>query len=382
MIEISSWVVADFFISFMLIILLVFRNSSTRLKMGKMYARILTCTLFLVLMDVIARLGDSDHFSIAPLAHIGIFFMYILDPVNFTFTLGYVDFWMDDRNKNKRRLFQMFFIVSAIINAIIVTIDYLFGMHWLFILNGSEYLRGPFYMLRAYILFAFIVLVLVYVIIFRKSIMVEYRNMIIILPVLSIIGGFIQAFTSIKTTYAAVSMACMTIYFIYQTTDINVDYLTGVYNRRGLDWKLYEKIKSSTSGKTFSVIMFDIDHFKDINDSLGHDEGDYAIKAISQILVDVFDNNDIIGRLGGDEFCVISDLTDTNRIEEKITDVRNKLTKVKHKRGWTELIDISSGVEIYDPQNGMTRDEFMKHVDELMYKEKEAHHEAVQTSDK
>lgn len=375
MIEISSWVVADFFISFMLIILLVFRNSSSRLKMGKAYARILLYTLLLVFMDVIARIGDSDHLSIAPLVHIGIFVMYILDPVNFSLTLSYVDFWMDDKNKKKRRIFQVFFMTLAIINAIVVIIDYIFKMHWLFILNGSEYSRGQFYMYRAYILFAFIVLVMVYVIIFRKNIMAEYRNMILVLPILSIVGALIQAFTSIKTTYAAISMACITIYLIYQTTDVNVDYLTGILNRRGLDWKLYEKIKASTSGKTFSVIMFDLDHFKDINDSLGHDEGDYAIKATSEILANVFGKEDIIGRFGGDEFCIISDYTDRRIIDEKITDVRNQLQKIKHKRGWTEIFDISSGVEIYDIQQGMTRDEFMKHIDELMYKEKEAHHE-------
>ena len=377
MIEISSWVVADFFISFMLIILLAFRNSSARLKMGKMYSIILTCTLFLVLMDVIARIGDSDHLNIAPLVHIGIFFMYILDPVVFNFTLGYVDFWMDDKKLKKRKAFQIFYAALAAVNALIVTIDYLFGMHWLFILNGSEYSRGPYYMYRAYILFALIVLVMVYVIIFRKNIMAEYRNMIIVLPVLSIIGALIQAFTSIKTTYAALSMACITLYFIYQTTDVNVDYLTGIYNRRGIDWKLYEKIKASTSGKTFSVIMLDIDHFKEINDSLGHDEGDHAIKATADILVDVFDSEDIIGRFGGDEYCVISDLTDTALIEEKITDVRNKLKKVQQKRGWPDLIDVSSGVKIFDSKSGITRDEFMKQVDELMYKEKEAHHEGI-----
>ncbi len=377
MIEISSWVVADFFISFMLIILLVFRNSSARLKMGKMYSKILSCTLFLVLMDVIARLGDSDHLNIAPLVHIGIFFMYILDPIVFNFTLGYVDFWMDDKKLKKRKVFQLFFASLAIVNAIIVIIDYLFGMHWLFILNGSEYSRGSYYMCRAYILFAFIVLVMVYVIIFRKNIMAEYRNMILVLPILSIIGALIQAFTSIKTTYAALAMACITLYFIYQTTDVNVDYLTGVYNRRGLDWKLYEKIKTTASGKTFSVVMLDIDHFKEINDSHGHDEGDYAIKATAEILVDVFDDNDIIGRFGGDEFCIISDLTDTAVIEEKITDVRNRLKKIRQKRGWTDLIDISSGVKIYDSHKDMTRDEFMKPVDELMYKEKEAHHEGT-----
>ncbi len=375
MVEMSSWVVADFFISFMLIILLVFRNSSSRLKMGKAYARILLCTLLLVFMDVIARIGDSDHFSIAPLVHIGIFVMYILDPINFSLTLSYVDFWMDDKNKKKRRIFQVFFMTLAIINAIVVIIDYIFKMHWLFILNGSEYSRGQFYMYRAYILFAFIVLVMVYVIIFRKNIMAEYRNMILVLPILSIVGAIIQAFTSIKTTYAAISMACITIYLIYQTTDVNVDYLTGILNRRGLDWKLYEKIKASTSGKTFSVIMLDLDHFKDINDSLGHDEGDYAIKATSEILANVFGKEDIIGRFGGDEFCIISDYTDRRIIDEKITDVRNRLQKIKHKRGWTEIFDISSGVEIYDIQQGMTRDEFMKHIDELMYKEKEAHHE-------
>ena len=205
--------------------------------------------------------------------------------------------------------------------------------------------------------------------------------MILVLPLFSIVGALFQALTSVKTTYAALSMACMILYFIYQTTDVNVDYLTGILNRRGLDWKLQEKMNSTSSGKNFSVIMFDIDHFKEINDTLGHSEGDYAIQLTAEILVDTFGEGTIVGRLGGDEFCVVSDIVDRKILDERISDVRKRLGRTKRRRGWNDAVDISSGIEIYDFNSGMSKEQFMSLIDEKMYKEKESHHEATKIAD-
>ena len=109
MVDVAGWLVLDCCIAFMLILLLVFRNSSSRLKMGKMYSKILTCTLYLIFMDVIARFGDAQHYGIAPLVHIGIISMYILDPIDILFSVHYVDFWMDDGNKKKKRYSSLSF---------------------------------------------------------------------------------------------------------------------------------------------------------------------------------------------------------------------------------------------------------------------------------
>lgn len=84
------------------------------------------------------------------------------------------------------------------------------------------------------------------------------------------------------------------------------DELTGLINRRGmmamLDWEMR---RFRRSGKRFSVAMADIDHFKAVNDSLGHEVGDKALKAVSDLMVSALRGQDLVSRWGGEEFLIL-----------------------------------------------------------------------------
>ncbi len=84
------------------------------------------------------------------------------------------------------------------------------------------------------------------------------------------------------------------------------DPLTGLYNRRGMDFSLYRSIASAhRSGKCISAINIDIDFFKNINDTHGHDGGDFVLQKISEILLKSVRPNDVCCRLGGEEFVIV-----------------------------------------------------------------------------
>ncbi len=84
------------------------------------------------------------------------------------------------------------------------------------------------------------------------------------------------------------------------------DPLTGIYNRRALNRFLEEFLhKFRIYGEKFSVIMFDIDHFKRINDTFGHDVGDYVLKEVVNVTKRCIRKQDIFGRWGGEEFLII-----------------------------------------------------------------------------
>ena len=84
------------------------------------------------------------------------------------------------------------------------------------------------------------------------------------------------------------------------------DELTGLYNRRYLmDALEREKTRADRSGRLFSVIMLDIDHFKRINDTYGHVQGDVVLKAVSKAAQDAIRVNDFCARYGGEEFLVV-----------------------------------------------------------------------------
>lgn len=88
------------------------------------------------------------------------------------------------------------------------------------------------------------------------------------------------------------------------------DGLTQIANRRKLDDTLRQKIKEGKRGFIFSVVMIDIDHFKQINDTYGHDFGDKVLKEIAKILTTHVREADVLGRWGGEEFLLILPSTD------------------------------------------------------------------------
>jgi diguanylate cyclase (GGDEF)-like protein len=203
-----------------------------------------------------------------------------------------------------------------------------------------------------------------------------YRKSIIFLPGISLLGAVLQIFfANMDMTYAGITVGCLILFFYLQSKDVNVDYLTGVLNRRGLDLRLEECIRQSLAmGGKFSAIMMDVDHFKEINDHYGHSAGDKTVRDIAQILVDIFGQEASIGRFGGDEFCIVSELNDATAIEERIGKVHEAITEFRQRNGWTEQIDVSCGYSIYDPDDALSAEVFQEIIDELMYREKQLHH--------
>jgi len=100
------------------------------------------------------------------------------------------------------------------------------------------------------------------------------------------------------------------------------DALTGVFNRRYFDDYLKHEILRAKRSKTiFSLIMMDIDHFKKVNDTYGHDIGDYALKTLTEIILNSIRKSDVLTRIGGEEFTILlpdTDLKNAIDLAEKI----------------------------------------------------------------
>ena len=376
MVEVESWVILNFFTSILLVLLLIFQNKTSRLQKGRKYSAILICTLILLFSESVGRIGEMYPNDYLFLARVGYFLIFLLDPVDILFAIYYMDCWMDDGNHKSRTIFRRAFEIFAIVNIALVTISSLFRLRWFFYFENGVYDRGEYFLIRALIMMFYICMLLVYAIVFRKNMMSEYKTMVLFLPALSLIGAILQVFlANLDTSYAGISLGCLILFFFFQSRDVNIDYLTGVLNRRGLDIKMQEKVKGAlTGGKDFSAVMMDIDNFKEINDKLGHAEGDKAIKNMAGLLVDTFGNDAAIGRFGGDEFCIIIDGISEPDLATKIKDVHAALNKMRRKNGWPDGVDVSCGFRKYDANSAMTAKQFQKMIDKLMYIEKQKHH--------
>lgn len=151
----------------------------------------------------------------------------------------------------------------------------------------------------------------------------------------------------------------------------NHDTLTGIPNRLYLDEQLQVLLSYSKRHQNkFAVLFLDLDHFKQINDTLGHDVGDKLLKAVAKRINSNIREEDIFARIGGDEFVIVlTDISEENIVVliHKIMDVMRQIWKV----GTVELnVSSSLGVALY-PRDGTTVVELMKNADIAMYHAKE-----------
>lgn len=174
-------------------------------------------------------------------------------------------------------------------------------------------------------------------------------------------------------------------YFIAQIQDIDLqkkaelelkyiayhDELTGLANRKQLENSFeYALTYAKRHQSHIAVLFIDLDHFKGVNDTYGHEIGDLLLIEISSRLKNSLRASDIVVRLGGDEFIVV--LTDINDVEQvqnvarKILALIQKPIMIKHH---TLLITGSIGGSLY-PDNGGDLSELMKHADKALYRAK------------
>ena len=155
-----------------------------------------------------------------------------------------------------------------------------------------------------------------------------------------------------------------------QTMSI-MDDLTGLNNRRGFFTLAQQQMKVTERTKKDMLLFFaDLDKMKQINDTLGHQEGDKALVEIATILKEVFRESDIIGRVGGDEFAIlVIDTTDETR-EVLMKRLHNYLDDYNRLEGRSYTLSLSIGIAPYDPKKPFSLDELMAQADTLMYEEK------------
>jgi diguanylate cyclase (GGDEF)-like protein/PAS domain S-box-containing protein len=142
------------------------------------------------------------------------------------------------------------------------------------------------------------------------------------------------------------------------------DALTGVLNRR----KFYEvldqeKERAVRYGRSLSLIMFDIDHFKAVNDTYGHAAGDSVLKKTASVVADHVRKADALGRIGGEEFAVLATETTAESALALAEKIRAAVEIAEHDR--IGKITVSIGVSTYD--NELTLDEFIRRADEALY---------------
>ena len=358
------------------IMLLVFQENDRKSRSNLSFTRLIGILAVLVTASALIDVGNlfGGYFSVFSV--FASYIIFALDPFGFLFAIRYIDCFVK-KDENKDDISDYFIIpvkVFAIMNFALVTISTVFHRGWFFYYDTFGYHRGDYFYGRLLFHALACCCILGYIFYYKNAIIPGYRTPLLALPI--IVGtGIVSQFlvTGINFAYAATVFAFLILFIYVQRCDVNIDYLTGVVNRRGIDKALKKAVNESTF-KSFSAIMVDIDYFKLINDRYGHRAGDEVLSAIAKILNESFDDDAVVGRFGGDEFCVVTSIADEKELELRINRIKQAVSEIEWSNQGEMDLSVSTGVAVYKRNSGMSIKDFIDHADRKMYEEKTRHH--------
>lgn len=242
--------------------------------------------------------------------------------------------------------------------------------HWIFYVDdNNEYFRGSLNYLQIILTYIYIVASsLISIKYCRVEVLQEKKRHywhLSTYPIIPLAGGVAQGIilnTNIAMPATVVAITMLYLDNIKQETLL--DPLTRLNNRGQFDNYLEGKIKSYQNKNLF-LVFFDIDNFKEINDSFGHIEGDKAIKTVAQTLQNIFsDKNSFLARYGGDEFAVIITGSE-ERVISDMQKVNSALDELSSSMPFH--LSVSFGYSRFGEKGATSPDELIISADKKMY---------------
>lgn len=150
-----------------------------------------------------------------------------------------------------------------------------------------------------------------------------------------------------------------------------IDPLTGCYNRREFETQLRRHMASAARHKNnLSLFMFDLDHFKQINDTHGHQAGDLVLKKIAFLVKDNMRQGDILARYGGEEFIAILPETGRHKAMELADRLRTRIAAAKIPCNDATTLQVTASFGVSELTPGMDMGRLIENTDTMLYKAK------------
>jgi len=260
------------------------------------------------------------------------------------------------------------FFLPVLINVVLVVLSPMF--HFIFYIDSNNvYHRGFLYLVAAACSYGYIIYGLIMVFFRRKNLPKQDVSLLLVFNGFSVCGGLVQTLIYGPLLLWSCSAFSLVIAFIFmQDRMVHLDSLTGAWDRGSFDYYFSNQLQYNT--RKFGFLYIDIDKLKDINDNYGHLEGDYAIRTSINIIRSELSKQDIIVRMGGDEFLIISECNTREDLQTMIDKIESAYESYNFRSTKHYLLECSFGADIFDPTVNKL-EQFINHVDALMYQNKQ-----------
>ena len=336
----------------------------------KLYMQMLEVTILMLIVDILSRF-DGNQGTIYPFINqTGNFLIFMMTPVMPSIWLLYAHNEVF-QNEDKTKRFAIPICAAIGVNFVLLVISQFTGWYY-YIDSGNVYHRGPFFLVSAFFTVALIIAALVLITVNRKKIEKKHYSTLVFFAIPPMVGIVLQILLyGWSLMLNSLVLSIFMVFLNIQNHSIHTDYLTGVFNRKKFEAYLNAKINSSTKKKTFSAILLDMDHFKAINDTYGHEMGDDALQLCVKLLRKSLKPKDFIARYGGDEFYIILDISDLAALEGIIARINDCIEEYNETGAQPYKLGFSIGYAVYDYQFAMKAEDFKNLLDKKMYENKQ-----------
>lgn len=302
---------------------------------------------------------------------------YCLIPLPSLFWLLYTDVKLyADERRLKSRL--VLYSIPCIVSTILVLTTLKTG--WIFTIGDDGlYYRGPYMVVIMLLTYVYLGGALIMAIKqrFREQNRdrVKVCRYLIFFPIPTIILSFIQIeFYGVTLIWICMAVSLLVIFLNVQSEQISKDTLTGLLNRGYLDAYL-DRVLTTTKGKPehrnrYFALIVDMDDFKKVNDTYGHVEGDKLLIAVAELLRQSCHPDDVVTRMGGDEFFIIGQRDHRSEVERLMEEISDNADLYNEQSSAPYDMRMSLGFTMLDKYIKRP-DQFITAADINMYKNKE-----------
>ncbi|MBI9093717.1 MAG: diguanylate cyclase [Sphaerochaeta sp.] len=362
-----------------IILLYVKGQGGRRQAQDSLFVALLLATMAIIILELsVDILSGRTFYGSRTLLTCVTFLFYVANPLPGVVYLLYLD-QLHRRWVSIPRGIGIIAFTPLVI-AFILSCMSLFG-GVIFSLDANNlYQRGPLFYLIIIADYLSLFLGFVYLLVYRDSFKQKDFSLFLFFPLPVLVGSILQAvFFGMEVTGISLAFTLLIVYLQMQNTQANKDYLTSLYNRSLSEQYLQYLIGHQKKTQAIGGILMDINNFKQINDTHGHDLGDKTLRIFSRLLIDSFGGDWFIGRFGGDEFILFRERATQQDLEYDLKNFQESLERFNAKQPLPFSLSVSQGSALKEPSNEIDGPSFINVLDRLMYQDKRHYHANVRT---